>query len=216
MERAFWEQRWETGQIGFHEGKPNRFLAKFVAQLPPGRVLVPLAGKTFDLDLLEATGREVTAVELVERAVHEYFAERGGVPEPRRVVGASGGFEVYERGRLRFVRGDVLEHQSEPYDAVFDRAATIALPVAVRQRYATHLATLVRAEGAVLLVSLEHDATVVGPPFSVDEAEVDRLYAPSFQIEELESEDVFADSRALAAKGATRVRERVYLLRRRS
>ena len=214
MEPTFWEQRWETNQLGFHEGKPNRFLVKHLARLAPGRVLVPLAGTTVDLDLLVESGREVTAVELVERAVHDYFRERGSIPEPER--SASG--ERYRRGALSFVRGDVLEHEADPYDVVFDRAATIALPPRLRERYAAHVATLVRPDGQVLLVTIEHDATSegapAGPPFSVERAEVERLYATAFVIQELESEDVFAESKSLSARGATRVLERVYELRR--
>jgi thiopurine S-methyltransferase len=216
MDPTFWEQRWETNQIGFHEGKPNRFLVKHLERLAAGRVLVPLAGKTVDLDLLIESGREVTAVELVERAVHDYFLERGALPEAERAARS----ERYVRGALSFVRGDVLEHLAAPYDAVFDRAATIALPPALRDRYAAHLATLVRPHGVVLLVTLEHDVTSdgapAGPPFSVDRDEVERLYEAAFTIQELESEDVLAESKNLAAKGATRARERTYTLHRKS
>jgi thiopurine S-methyltransferase len=214
MDASFWEQRWETDQIGFHEGKPNRFLVRHLARLAPGRVLVPLAGKTVDLDLLIGSGREVTAVELVERAVHDYFRERGGIPEPERAEGA----ERYVSGALCFVRGDFLEHVVEPYAAVFDRAATIALPRGLRDRYAARVATLVRPGGTMLLVTLEHDATSdgapAGPPFSIERDEVERLYAGAFAITELESEDVLADSKNLMSKGATRAVERAYALQR--
>ena len=117
MDEAFWQNRWVAGQIGFHEGKPNRFLLRFLDRLgAPGTVFVPLCGKSVDLDTLAARGFRVTGCEIVERAVTDYFDERGVAPSITRQTDR----EIYEIGPVRLVRGDVLTYEPEErFDAVF-------------------------------------------------------------------------------------------------
>lgn len=211
MDVGFWQNRWDNQQIGFHEAKPNRFLERFGERLGQGAALVPLCGKSRDLDALAARGFEVTGVELIERAVVDFFSERR--LSPTREAGAE--HEAYVSGPLRVVRGDFLRCPlTAEYDAVFDRAALIALPPQTRPAYAARTLELLRPGGRVLLVTLEHDAPS-GPPFSVEKGEVAALYGEACELEELLFEDVLADSANLVAKGATRAGERVYLLEKR-
>lgn len=215
MEPSFWQGRWDNQQIGFHEGAPNRFLVRFEDELglsdAGSRVLVPLCGKSHDLDHLARRAGAVVGVELVERAVLDFFAERGLAPDARTV----GQHVLRTHGPLTLVCGDFFAYRSAaPFDAVWDRAALIALPPELRARYATHLAGLVAPGGRVLLVTIEHDAAQ-GPPFSVDAAEVAARYGAAFEIRELASEDVTQENAHIVAKGATFVRERCYALAKR-
>lgn len=212
MEPSFWQGRWDAQQIGFHEGKPNRFLERYADRLGGGSVLVPLCGKSADLDALAARRFEVMGIELIERAVLDYFGERGEVPTPERLDGA----EIFSARGVTVVRGDALTCPlpRPTFDALFDRAALIALPREMRPRYAARTVELLRAGGRILLVTLEHDAPS-GPPFDVSQGEVEELYAGSCTLEELTFEDVLSESANLVAKGATRVGERVYLLEKR-
>ena len=57
---------------------------------------------------------------------------------------------------------------------VYDRAALIALPPAMRQRYAQLLCERLPAHVKVLLITLEFEGEQ-GPPFSVYQAEVEQL-----------------------------------------
>jgi thiopurine S-methyltransferase len=215
MDEAFWNDRWARGQIGFHEGAPNRFLLRFIERLGgvPGRVLVPLCGKSRDLDVLCERGGSVVGCELIERAVDEYFLEHEENPLRDR----EGDFERYRSpGRsVTIVRGDALAYDSPegPFDAAYDRAALIALPAEVRARYVERLARSVRPGGRVLLVTLEHDRGS-GPPFSVSRAQVDELFSGSFAVEELASEDITEGSPRMTEAGASRVIERALLLTR--
>ena len=48
MDAAFWHQRWQAGQIGFHQDAPTPLLLRHwpTLQVPAGgKVFVPLAGK---------------------------------------------------------------------------------------------------------------------------------------------------------------------------
>ena len=76
MDENYWNQKWQRGDIAFHEGEVNSLLqASFQKlNLPKGsRVFVPLCGKTRDLAWLLAQGYRVVGVELSEIAVTELF-----------------------------------------------------------------------------------------------------------------------------------------------
>lgn len=176
MEADFWIARWAEGRIGFHEGKPNALLERNVERLAGAkRVLVPLCGKSVDLAFLAARGHEVIGVELVEDAAQQFFAEHGATP----AVTPRGPFVEYAAGAIRILAGDWFAADVArlgPVDAVYDRAALIAMPPELRPRYAAHERTLA-GTAPVLLVTLEYpQALMDGPPFAVLEDEVRALY----------------------------------------
>ncbi|MBZ0235874.1 MAG: thiopurine S-methyltransferase [Deltaproteobacteria bacterium] len=176
MEPSFWIARWAEGRIGFHEGKPNHYLEKHGGRLAGARrVLVPLCGKAVDLAYLAGQGHAVVGVELVEDAVRQFFAEQGVTPEVER----RGAFVAYTAGAITILAGDWFATDAAlvgPIDAVYDRAALIAMPPELRPRYAAHQRALAAA-APVLLVTLEYPQELMdGPPFAVPEDEVRGLY----------------------------------------
>lgn len=212
MEPSFWHERWALGQIGFHEGAPNRFLLQFADRIAGARaVFVPLCGKSADLDALAARGHEVVGCELVEQAVRQYFAERGLEPEVAETPTAT----LFSHGPVTIARGDVFAFESEraPFDAAFDRAALIALAPEQRESYARKLRSLLAPDARVLLVTMEHDLGS-GPPFAVSEAVVRSLFTEDFSIEILADEDSAAGNPRFIERGASFVRERAWLLER--
>lgn len=207
MDASFWHARWEAGQIGFHEGRPNGFLTTFASALGPARrVLVPLCGKTVDLAYLASLGHHVVGVELVEAAVAAFFAEHGLAAE------------VTDHGRLRRYRHDTVEVWAgdlfavEPdhvgaVDALYDRAALIALPPPMRDRYVEHLRGLLAPATPGLLITLDYPAeAMAGPPFAVGDAEVRERYPAARLLDER-----VVDQPRLAAMGVTAV-ERCYAI----
>ncbi len=183
MDSNFWHSRWSTGQIGFHEGAPNAHLHKHAAALGEGkRVLVPLCGKTEDLAFLAASGHEVVGVELVESAVRAFFAEHGVTP----AVTSQGSFTRYQAERITIFAGDFFATTREllgPVDALYDRAALIALPQTMRGAYLKHVRALMPAGAPGLIVTVEYPQELMsGPPFSVTEAEL-RAGSPGVTLE---------------------------------
>ncbi len=184
MQPTFWIERWRDGQIGFHEGKPNKFLVTHAARITGARVLVPLCGKAEDLAYLASRGHEVIGIELVEDAARAFFAEHGVEPmEARR-----GTVTAYTANRVTILAGDlftVTRADVGPIDAIYDRAALIALPSDLRRRYVDHLRVLAPAGTPALLVTLEYAQDQhAGPPFAVLEDEVRALYASAELIDE--------------------------------
>lgn len=178
MDIAFWAGRWNEGRIqGFHEGKANELLARFANELGDGRtVLVPLCGKAEDLAYLASRGHHVVGIEVVEDAVKAFFAEHGLTPTVRPGKGA----KIYEAAGITILCGDVFAVTPEdtgPVDALYDRAALVALPPDMRKRYAAKVKSLLSPGAKGLLVTLEYkEGTVTPPPHSVVESEVRALY----------------------------------------
>src|SRR4051812_36053592 len=121
MDTEFWRARWQEGRIGFHEGVPNAYLAKYGDRLSSARrVLVPLCGKTVDLAYLAGRGHEVIGIELVDDAVRQFFAEHGTVA----AVEKRGAFQAYTAGPITVLAGDFFASTPElvgPVEAIFDR-----------------------------------------------------------------------------------------------
>ena len=80
MEEGFWQTRWQRDQIGFHRNIVNPDLAAYwprLALAANSKVFVPLCGKSVDLCWLAAQGHSVLGVELIEKAVTDFFVEIG-------------------------------------------------------------------------------------------------------------------------------------------
>jgi len=210
MKPEYWLERWQEGRIGFHRADVNPRLIQHARVLNDVvRVLVPLCGKSVDLEWLAVQGFEVVGTELSELAAQAFFTERGFLPSRRE----RGGFVELQHGNVTILVGDFFAARPEGldyFDAVYDRAAMIALPAELRARYTAHLKTLLAPKAKLLLVTLFYDAEG-GPPFSVSPEEVRSAYAGA-RISELSSDDARADAPGPVERGASFVRENAYLI----
>jgi thiopurine S-methyltransferase len=189
MDEGFWHSRWQKNQIGFHEGAANALLVEhFEAGIgrPGGRVFLPLCGKTNDIGWLLARGCRVAGAELSRLAVDQLFRDLGIEPE----IADQGPLTRCSASGLDIFVGDFFGLTAEglgPVEAVYDRAALVALPAAMRRRYAAHL-TQTTGAAPQLLISLEYDQSLMdGPPFSVGGEEINELYADRFEVTRLAS-----------------------------
>lgn len=194
-----WITRWREGRIGFHEGRPNALLERQVARLAGcRRVLVPLCGRTEDLAFLAAQGHDVVGVELAEQAVREFFELRGVAP----AIAARGPLVEYRAGAVALLAGDFFATTPAligPIDAVYDRAALIALPPELRPRYVAHLRSLMPVGARALVITLEYDQRrMAGPPFAVLEPELRALCA-GWEVELVEERPGPEDSKCAQA-----------------
>lgn len=219
MDKAFWHERWQRREIGFHQQRIHALLQRYWPKLglPQGSaVFVPLAGKSRDMGWLATQGHHVIGVELSDVAVREFFDE-GALVANRSSAGA---FEIFSAGPFKLYCGDFFELTGDVLKdvvAVYDRAALIALPPQMRAAYAETLARILPREAIIFLIAIDYpEGEITGPPFSVSPDEVLRLYGDWFEIEVLESRDGLADSDNLKKRGVTRLEETAYLLRRRS
>ncbi|MFK3766621.1 thiopurine S-methyltransferase [Pseudomonas putida] len=214
MEPAFWHRKWADNQIGFHQAQANPYLQRYWPGLglaAGSRVLVPLCGKSLDLAWLAGQGYRVRGIELSRRAVEDFFQEQGLQVQVRQ----QGAFEVWCSGEVELWCGDFFALRAEDVaDCVglYDRAALIALPPQMRERYMGLLSRMLPG-GSGLLVTLDYEQKLLeGPPFSVADEEVRRGFA-GWQVEEVEARDVIGESPKFSQAGVKRLVERVYRIR---
>ncbi len=215
MDPEFWQQRWCDNKIGFHQDRVTPLLEQYWAQVgapPDARVFVPLCGKSLDMPWLAARGHRVLGVELSQLAVDRFFAEHDMVPEVREsrygLHHVAGGVEI--------IMGDVFDLDAtllSECSAVFDRAALIALPTALRTRYVREVYAALPRDCRGLLVTLEYPPhEKAGPPFPVDEAEVHALFDASWSVDLLARRDILDQQPGFVAEGVTVLSTSAYRL----
>ncbi|TKB76960.1 MAG: thiopurine S-methyltransferase [Nitrospira sp.] len=184
MDASFWHNRWQTNQTGWHERDVNPLLIAHFPSLnvpPGGLVFVPLCGKSLDLGWLLSRGYAVAGAELSELAVTQLFAELGMDSHISEV----GKHRLFHGEKIDIFVGDLFDLSREtlgPVDAIYDRAALVALPEAMRAQYTAHLKSLT-ALAPQLVIGYEYDQTVVpGPPFSVTADELHRHYSDAYTL----------------------------------
>ena len=215
MEEEFWLDMWRRHHTGFHQRDVNPALRDFWSRLglaAGDAVFVPLCGKSGDMIWLRAEGHPVVGVELSPLAVAEFFAENGLAADRHR----QGGFEVAEAGGIRILSGNFFDLTAQDLAgvrAVYDRAALVALPREMRERYAARMAEILPRGTSMLLVTLEYpEAEMEGPPFSVPPAEVDRLYGPRGDVQLLARDAILAREPHFADRGVTAMYECAFLV----
>mgnify|MGYP000022204273 FL=1 len=212
MDEQFWHDRWQRREIGFHREQINPLLPAYfpALALQHGQtVFLPLCGKTKDTSYFLQQGLRVVGVELSQVAVQELFAELGlqaHITDSTEVQD----LRCYQAEHLTIFVGDFFKLTAEhvgTIDAIYDRAALVALPFVMRQAYTQHLRKL-SLTAPQLLITYEYDQSVVeGPPFSISRQEVEQHYADSYVITALHTADVEG-----GMKGKTSSSETVFLL----
>ncbi|SFV87636.1 Thiopurine S-methyltransferase [hydrothermal vent metagenome] len=174
-----WIQRWKDGQTGWHRDTPNNKLVKFLDSLQLQKaqtVFVPLCGKSKDMVYLLDQGYKVIGVEMSAVAVDAFFYENA-IPY---TVQQANNFTVYNARNIRIFCGNYFDLDAGHLgmaNAVYDRAALIALPEDLRKKYVQHLYDIIPSNCWVLLLTLNYpQAQISGPPFAVNETEVRTLF----------------------------------------
>ena len=213
-DREAWLARWREGRTHFHLDQVHPALMRYISQLPSGaRILVPLCGKSLDLGWLKGQGYNVVGVELAEQAVSELFEQLE--VEPTRTP--DGPFEIWESPGLSVYVGDIFELTADlagTFDAIWDRAALIALNPTDRTHYAPHVSSFLKKDSSLLLSVLLYDQQKMsGPPFSVSDDEIYRLYNACQSLEKLQSKNVTSRNPMFIEAGLDTVTENLWLIK---
>ena len=96
-----------------------------------------------------------------------------------------------------------------PVDAIYDRAALVALPEEMRNRYTAHLMKITD-KAPQLLICYEYDQSLMeGPPFSISDKEVDQHYQDNYDLTLMVSANVPG-----GLKGKCAAKEKVWMLKK--
>ena len=217
MNAEFWHSRWQEKRIGFNQSTVNPLLMRYFKQLnlPAGsRVFVPLCGKSIDMAWLAAQGYDVVGVEFVETAVQEFFTEQNISPTVHQHADNSA--IKYYQGQLSGQTitlwvADIFALSSEDIgsvNAVYDKAALIALPADMRVQYSAQMYQL-SANAPQFIITLTYDQSKkAGPPFSISSEQIQQYYGDNYHISELTSEPT-----SIGSAPELMVTEHVWLLK---
>lgn len=199
MEKNYWHGRWERNETGWHQTEVEPALVSFFQSKTRGRILVPLCGKTLDMVWLAEQGFEVIGVELSELGCKTFFEEN----KISYTQSLQGPYQVLKsqdsKKKITLFQGDFFELNSAilgKIDAIYDRAALIALPPDIRARYVQHMIKLIDQCSAknnlnflqLVFYRTPHDEK--GPPFSVRPSDLVSLYGNRFHLTEISNEPV--------------------------
>jgi len=178
-------------------------------ELQPGsRVFVPLCGKTRDIHWLLTNGYRVAGAELSKIAIEQLFSDLQVIPE----ISTEGPLEHFSAENIDIYVGNLFDLSKEilgPIDAVFDRAALVALPSETRVRYASHITDITNTAPQLLICYVYDQSVMEGPPFSICDEEVIQHYQGVYRLTHVASEDV-----ADGLKGICPARENIWLLKK--
>ncbi len=141
MDANFWLEKWKDKNIAFHNSEANPLLIKYVKQLSlaeGSRIFLPLCGKTLDIAWLLSQGYRVAGAELSAIAIGQLFMNLEMEPKIVEV----GKIKHYSAENIDIFAGDIFDLTSRvlgSVNAVYDRAALVALPKELRHRYTDYL-----------------------------------------------------------------------------
>jgi len=224
MQHSYWHKRWEEQRIGFHLDKVNPYLVKYWPKLEVAKnsqIFVPLCGKSHDLRFFYQQGCKAIGNELSTLAVQDFYTEQQ-LNASKTIIFSKNSesnaseLMLWESPEVDIVSGDFFALKKEyfpDFSVVYDRASLVALPSEMREKYVQKLLTLLPDNVSILLLTLDYDENEKqGPPFSVTEDEVYRLYEADFNIERLEVADINSKDRSPRSQNMSYFNERVFLL----
>lgn len=208
MKHEFWHDKWQKNEIGFHLNQPHSLLVKYIDSLnleKNNHIFLPLCGKSLDIHWLLAQGYHLIGIDLSPIAIEELMAELA-IPFTERKLEK---LTHYHHPQINLFVGDFFELTSSnigKIDAIYDRAALVALPEEMRTDYAQHLMQISN-QATQLLISFEYDQSVMtGPPFSISPQQLKDYYSKQYQLQLL-------DSQTELLKGKVDAEEKVWLLK---
>jgi SAM-dependent methyltransferase len=171
-----------------------------------------LAGKT---DVTQVVG-----VDGVQKALDEFVQEHSDLNiHPVSTVDTctnvdvttnNAKYHVLKGTNIMLLRGDFFALDSSVtdglFDAVFDRASLVAIDPSLRLEYVDTIQRLVRPGGKILLVVIERNSgdlefDQAGPPYSISDTEVRRLYQGQSWVESITLLDDNGEQARKAGKG---------------
>ena len=182
----FWDTRFRQNVTPWDAGRVPAALQRFLGRhAGRGRALVPGCGTGYEVRELAHAGFDVTAIDFSEAALEAARRELGPLAHLVRLA------DFFS-----------FEHDTPPFDAIYERAFLCALPRRVWPDWERRAAQLLRP-GGLLCGVFFFDDNARGPPFGVAAGQLEALLAPDF--ERVEDEPVEDSIPAFAGRERWRV-----------
>ena len=149
-----WLERWQEGRIGWHEPEGNASLQKYwtrVRKAGAGAALWQDPGS----DLARSAREMRLSASSCRSLRYRAFFDENEIAYSL-VEGALTAYVAEDRS-IKIYCGDYFEFSEGPFDAYYDRGALVAMPPNLRGKYVEHTRSLLAADAAQLIISLEYD-----------------------------------------------------------
>ena len=191
MQPEFWFKSWQSGgtKTSFHRSDVHPFIQIYTPDylLRGQRILVPLCGKDNALMWYRDRAAHVIGIELSSIAIEQFFHEHS-----LAYIKTDDG--RYEADKITIFNRNIFDIKPievGKIDLVYDRAALVALPQDLRQRYRHKIDDFMHIGSKCLLITLEFSPYLgATPPFSITPEEVQRYYGDRYTIEHLENAEL--------------------------
>lgn len=146
------------------------------------RVLVPLCGKSLDMNWLAEQGCYVIGVEVSQQALQKFIDYQS----EEFYRDSSHGFTIYKSASFELWQGDFFKlpgDKTPDLDLIYDKASFVALPQEMRGQYVQKILELCGKNTHILLQTFEYNQKEMnGPPFSIPENEINKIFRDQFDI----------------------------------
>lgn len=212
-----WDDRWKTGRIAFHKTDVHASLRKYcddyiLESIIGGgaKILVPLCGKTVDMVYLSQKRPvgEVIGIDGIPKSIKEFITEN---PElniieqplpPSTTTATTTNVETtvvqkYQGDKISLYVNDFFNVTLQdignvPVDGIWDRGSLVAIEPSLREQYVQQISQFIKKpNGKYLLVAVVR-STTAGPPYSIDQAEVQRLFGKQDWVDSIQLLDSHA------------------------
>jgi thiopurine S-methyltransferase len=216
MEISYWQSRWRKGNTGWHIDTVYPPLIHLWSRLglnADARVIVPLCGKSLDLLWLSDHCDTVTGVEVSPKALSQVMQQHN---EPF-IKDSNHGFTIYRSDSLVLWEGDFAKlpaGEIPAQDLIYDKASIVALPAEKRPYHAEKIIELSSCYTQLLIQTFEYNQSeMTGPPFSVDEEELKKLFGHRFKLTCLYEQSKLEELQKFKQRGlSSYLTEKVFLL----
>lgn len=209
MNPDYWHKSWQENKTAWYQKKANPFLVRYFQELSlpkNSRIFVPLCGNSIDIVWLLSQGYKVVGIDLSEIAIRQLFQELSVEAKASPIAKLT----HYAATDIDIFVGNIFDLSKDligTVDAIYDRAALVALPEDMRREYRAHLLEIT-ARAPQLLLTFSYDQNLMdGPPFSIDKEKVHQHYQENYNLKFLESADVRGK-----LKGQVEAKENAWLL----
>jgi len=218
MHNQMWKAKWKRNEIEFHQPNFHPLLQQFLPQLhlTAGEpILVPLCGKSLDLDLLAASHCHVIGIEISPIAIAAYFASHNIKPQREK----RGRFIRWSHQQVEIWCGDIFDltaHDIGHIRTLYDCTSLTAFSPDTRPRYIQHFHQHMAPESQIMLITSETpDAQQQQAGFAID-SEVQSLYQPHYDITLLHGQVTLMRDPENPSDPDMFMEEKVYLLKHRA
>jgi SAM-dependent methyltransferase len=161
----FWTVRYTAGKTPWDFGGVPSALKSFLARSSvPGRILIPGCGSGYEVQVFDAAGYDVSAIDFSPAAVDR----------ARRIVGVLA---------ERVILGNFFTHDfGRQFDLIYERTFLCSMAPSRWPEYVNRIADLLVTGGRLIGVFLYGQRSSSGPPFPITDAEAEQLFNKRFQL----------------------------------